>query len=161
MILYYEMHSFRIIDVRIRIRNIYSVIFQSLFQTQETSAKTISGRCRRGHLSLVVTICCDIAERISFAEHGKLVAESSEFQLMLIRAHKAHFFKLEICKKKQDILSEKRESGMALKKREFTSESGNVDTYVMYAVDFHRIVNLINQNCMHYYLENMTIFVFI
>ena len=30
----------------IRIRNIYSVIFQ----TQETSAKTISGRCRRGHL---------------------------------------------------------------------------------------------------------------
>ena len=31
---------------RIRIRNIYSVIFQ----TQETSAKTISGRCRRGHL---------------------------------------------------------------------------------------------------------------
>ena len=31
---------------RIRIRNIYSVIFQ----TQETSAKTISGRCRRCHL---------------------------------------------------------------------------------------------------------------
>ena len=32
--------------IRIRIRIIYSVIFQ----TQETSAKTISGRCRRGHL---------------------------------------------------------------------------------------------------------------
>ena len=34
-------------------------------------------------------------------------------------------------KKKRDILSEKRESGMALKKREFTPESGSVDTYVM------------------------------
>ena len=32
--------------IRIIIRNIYSVIFQ----TQETSAKTITGRCRRGHL---------------------------------------------------------------------------------------------------------------
>ena len=32
---------------------------------------------------------------------------------------------------KRDILSEKRESGMALKKREFTPESGTVDTYVM------------------------------
>ena len=32
--------------IQIRIRNIYSVIFQ----TQENSAKTISGRCRRGHL---------------------------------------------------------------------------------------------------------------
>ena len=31
--------------------------------------------------------------------------------------------------KKQDILSEKRESGMALKKRKFTPESGNVDSY--------------------------------
>ena len=38
--------------VRIRIRNIYSVIFQ----TQETSAKTISGRCRRGHLVTVVQV---------------------------------------------------------------------------------------------------------
>ena len=28
---------------------------------------------------------------------------------------------------KRDILSEKRESGMALKMREFTPESGNVD----------------------------------
>ena len=32
--------------IRIRIRMIYLVIFQ----TQETSAKTISGRCRKGHL---------------------------------------------------------------------------------------------------------------
>ena len=31
--------------------------------------------------------------------------------------------------KKQDILSKKRESGMALKKREFTPKSRNVDTY--------------------------------
>ena len=29
----------------------------------------------------------DFAERISFAEHGKLVAESSEFHLTLSRAH--------------------------------------------------------------------------
>ena len=32
-------------------------------------------------------------------------------------------------KKKRDFLSEKRESGMTLKKREFTPESGSVDTY--------------------------------
>ena len=45
----------------------------------------------------------DIAERISFAKHGKLVPESSEFELMLIRAHKARIFsKLEIRKKKTD-----------------------------------------------------------
>ena len=42
-----------------------------------------------------------------------------------------HFIQLEIPRKKRNILSEKRESGMALKKREFTSKSGNVDTYVM------------------------------
>ena len=40
------------------------------------------------------------AERISLAEHGKLVAESSEFHLTLSRAHRAHFFKLEIRIKK-------------------------------------------------------------
>ena len=33
--------------------------------------------------------------------------------------------------KKRDILSEKRESGMVLKTRQFTPESGNVDTYVL------------------------------
>ena len=32
--------------------------------------------------------------------------------------------------KKRDILSEKRESGMTLEKREFTPERGSVDTYV-------------------------------
>ena len=37
-------------------------------------------------------IVADIAEPISFAEHGKLVSESSEFHLTLSRAHKAHFF---------------------------------------------------------------------
>ena len=50
------------------------------------------------------------------------------FHLKLSRAYRAHFFQLEI-HKKRDILSEKRESGMALKKRVFTPESGNVDTY--------------------------------
>ena len=73
----------------------------------------------------------NFAERISFAEHWKLVAESSEFHLTL---NKAHFFQLEIRKKKRDILSEKRESGMALKKLEFTPESGNVDTYDKYSM---------------------------
>ena len=37
--------------------------------------------------------------------------------------------------KKRDILSEKRESGMAPKKREFTPESGNVDTYTILTCD--------------------------
>ena len=72
---------------------------------------------------------------VCYNEHRKLVAESSEFQFMLIRAHKAHFSQLEIRKKKKkkkrDILSEQRENGMALKKREFTPESGSVDTYAM------------------------------
>ena len=38
-------------------------------------------------------------EGISFAEHGELVAESSEFHLTLKRAHRAHFFQLEIRQK--------------------------------------------------------------
>ena len=77
---------------------------------------------------------------ISFAEHWKLVAESSEFHLTLKRAHRVHFFPN--TPKKRDILSEKRESGAALKKREresgaalkkreLTPESGIVDTYVI------------------------------
>ena len=45
-----------------------------------------------------------------------------------------HFFQLEIRQKKRDILSEKLESGVALKKREFTPESGTVDTYAILAV---------------------------
>ena len=55
-------------------------------------------------------------EGISFAEHWKLFAESSEFHLTLKRAHIVHFFQLEILPKKRDILSEKRESGMPLKR---------------------------------------------
>ena len=58
----------------------------------------------------------NLTEQISFAEHGKLVAESSEFHLTLSRAHRVPFFQLEIPTKKRDILSEKRESGMVLKK---------------------------------------------
>ena len=68
----------------------------------------------------------NFAERRSFSEHLKLVAESSEFDLTLKRAHRTHFFQLEIRKKKRDILSEKRDGA---KKREFTPESGTVDTY--------------------------------
>ena len=68
-------------------------------------------------------------EGICFFEHWKLVAESSEFHLTLKRAHIVHFFPTRNTHKKRDILSGKRESGMALKKREFTPESGTVDTY--------------------------------
>ena len=39
------------------------------------------------------------------------------------------FFPTRNTQKKRDILSKKRESGMTLKKREFTPESGTVDTY--------------------------------
>ena len=55
---------------------------------------------------------------------------------MLSRAHRAHFSKSKYANKKRDILSEKRESGMALKKREYTPESGNVDTYVVRSTDY-------------------------
>ena len=51
----------------------------------------------------------DFAERISFAEHGKLVAESSEFHLTLNRAHRVDFFPTRNTPKKWDILSEKRD----------------------------------------------------
>ena len=54
-------------------------------------------------------------EGISFAGHWKLVAESSEFHLMLKRADRVHFYQLEI-RQKAGLLSEKRESGIALKK---------------------------------------------
>ena len=55
--------------------------------------------------------------------------QSSKFHLTLSRAHRAHFFLTRNMQNKRDILSEKRESGMALKKLEFTPESGTVDTY--------------------------------
>ena len=70
----------------------------------------------------------NFAERISFAEHWKLVAKSSE--LTLSRAHLERIFPNSKYAKKRDILSEKRGSGMALKTREFMPEIGNVDTYV-------------------------------
>ena len=54
----------------------------------------------------------NFTERMSFAEHWKLVAELSEFHFTLSRVH---FFQLEIRKKKRNILSEKRENRMALK----------------------------------------------
>ena len=38
-------------------------------------------------------------EGISFSEHWNLVAESSEFHLTLKRAHRVHFFQLEIRQK--------------------------------------------------------------
>ena len=41
----------------------------------------------------------NFAVRISFSEHWKLVAESSEFHLTLKRTHRTHFFQLEIRKK--------------------------------------------------------------
>ena len=56
----------------------------------------------------------NFAGRISFAEYCKLVAESSEFHLTLSRAHRAPFSNSKYAKKR-DILSEKQESGMALK----------------------------------------------
>ena len=46
------------------------------------------------------TFVYNFSERISFAEHGNLVAESSESHLTLNRAHRAHFSLLEIRKKK-------------------------------------------------------------
>ena len=60
-----------------------------------------------------------------------MVVGSSEFHVTLKRAHRAHFFQLEIRPKKAGHcnVSEKRESGMVLKKREFTPKSGTVDTY--------------------------------
>ena len=42
-------------------------------------------------------------EGISFAEHWKLVAESSEFNLTLKGAHRVHFCQLEIRQKKRDL----------------------------------------------------------
>ena len=78
----------------------------------------------------------------------KLVAVSSEFDFTLSRVHRAHFFQLQIRKKKRDILSEKRESGMALKKREFTPESGSVDTYEFVVRNgISRIVKMLKLVC--------------
>ena len=57
----------------------------------------------------------NFAERISFAEHWKLVAESSEFHLTLSSGIECIFSNSKYPTKKRAILSEKRESGMVLK----------------------------------------------
>ena len=54
----------------------------------------------------------NFAERISFAEHWKLVAESSEFHFL---SEQSACFPTRNTQNKRDILREKRESGMALK----------------------------------------------
>ena len=59
------------------------------------------------------------------------MAESSDFHLTLNRAHISHFVPTRNTQKKGDTLSGKRESGMVLKKCEFTPESGNVDIYAL------------------------------
>ena len=71
-----------------------------------------------------------------------MVVGSSEFHLTLKRAHRAHFFPTRNTPKKRDILSEKRESEMTLKKREFTSESGTVDTYGRLIINTMFLVSL-------------------
>ena len=59
----------------------------------------------------------NFSERISIAEHWKLVVtESSEFHLTLSRAHLECICSNSKYAKKRDILSQKRESGMTLKK---------------------------------------------
>ena len=75
----------------------------------------------------------NFAERANFAEHWKLVAESSEFHLTLGRPHIAHCLQHEIRQRKRDNLREKRESGMVLKKLEFTPESGTM-SFPVYGV---------------------------
>ena len=59
----------------------------------------------------------NFAERIRFAEHGKLVAESSEFHFTLSRAHRAHFSNSKYAKKR-DILSEKRDDAKSVSLRQ-------------------------------------------
>ena len=49
--------------------------------------------------------------------------------LRKVNSYIVNFFQTRNTQKKRDFLSEKRESGMTLKKREFTPESGSVDTY--------------------------------
>ena len=71
------------------------------------------------------------SERISIAEHWKLDAESYEFHLTLSRVHLERIFSnLKYAKKAGHFKSKAGERDDA-KKREFTPESGSVDTYVM------------------------------
>ena len=71
-------------------------------------------------------------EGISFAEHGKLISESSEFHLTLKRAHRVHFSNSKYAKKAGHF-KWKTGNRNGAKKREFTPESGTVDTYAIIA----------------------------
>ena len=54
-----------------------SEIFIRSFQTQETSAKTITGRCRRGH-HMNRHVCCrmlDLTQMLQFDQFKKAYAE--------------------------------------------------------------------------------------
>ena len=66
--------------MRIRIGNIYSV----KFQTQETSAKTISGRCRRGHLEILGEPIAMVTRRrrLEWFGHVKEIKQKTSEQLM-------------------------------------------------------------------------------
>ena len=72
-----------------------------LFRTYEPSDYRTFG-LESSHRIIDVPGCDDVsnfADRISFAEHGKLVVESSEFHLTLAERIQAHFFQPEIPKK--------------------------------------------------------------
>ena len=94
VILYYEIHSFRIIDV--------PGCNDMLPTSQSELALTSTGSWLPSRLSSSWRWAERRIERIF---------SNSKYA------------------KKRDILSEKRESGMALKKRELAPESGNTDTY--------------------------------
>ena len=56
--------------------------FTNIYMTRSNGALVLRNTVSESLMSLFVScndIVADIAERISFAEHGKLVAESSEF----------------------------------------------------------------------------------
>ena len=71
------------------------------------------------------------------AEHWKLVAESSGFHLTLSKAHLERIFSNSKYAKKAGHFKSKAGTRDDAKKREFTPESGTVDTY---AIAFQRIV---------------------
>ena len=50
-------------------------------------------------MTLTQGMTVKIARQISFAEHGKLVAESSEFHFTLSRAHFSKFYNLSLREK--------------------------------------------------------------
>ena len=65
-----------------------------------------------------------------------------------------------------DILNEKRESEMALKMREFTPESGNVDTYEIISGIFRQVYLNFFHECVHsiiphQHMQKLCIFIII